>query len=588
MTNVGLGLLLGGATGLAALTAAAGLDTLLLHQRWAPPSGNPFIGGGALLQHGLDPAAAWPTATRSLAPSGLLYWPTAVLLVGVVITIGAIVWGRLHSGNDQSRRRRTGRRDGMANRAEAVRALGAARVQRTLPVVRPTLAKADRLVERASIDLGRQVGTGVPLRAALEESTLVIGATRSGKGTGLVIPNVVRWRAAEMPAVVSSTRPDILEATWYTPGPPTVLWDPAELAPLADRAAWDIVAGCDDPDIALLRASRLVTASGAGKGVTESTFWTGRAQTGLRWLLHAAALAGESMRTVKLWAAQETDAAPVAILQRHPAAAHQAAAALKALQDAPPRQRMDVFSNIHLALAPFESDRVMSAVCPDGTLPTIHLDEVLDQRLTVHLLTPSAGARCASAVVATFVDSLLDLARRRAAIAPGGRLDPPLGLFLDEAAQSCPVDLWQLLAEGGGSGIYTMAVLQALSQARARWGVHAGQSVWASAAINVVLGGVRDASDLSDISRLTPEISDELITTTTGDNSSSRSQSYRHRPALSPADIRELPEGHALVFARNSRVVEADVRGWYERREYKAVVQAAVDKYRRHLVTTRP
>ena len=80
------------------------------------------------------------------------------------------------------------------------------------------------------------------------------------------------------------------------------------------------------------------------------------------------------------------------------------------------------------------------------------------------------------------VEDVVEAARRRAARAPGGRLDPPLTLMLDEAANIAPLpSLPSLLSDGGGTGLTTLAVLQSLAQARARWGHEQARSMWDAA-----------------------------------------------------------------------------------------------------------
>ena len=55
---------------------------------------------------------------------------------------------------------------------------------------------------------------------------------------------------------------------------------------------------------------------------------------------------------------------------------------------------------------------------------------------------------------------------------PGGRLDPPLLMGLDEVTQICPVPLPVWLADSGGKGIQVIAVAHGEAQLAARWGDH--------------------------------------------------------------------------------------------------------------------
>ena len=45
------------------------------------------------------------------------------------------------------------------------------------------------------------------------------------------------------------------------------------------------------------------------------------------------------------------------------------------------------------------------------------------------------------------------------------------------------------MSEGGGTGITTIAVLQSLAQARAKWGRDEAEAIWDSAIVKIVLGG---------------------------------------------------------------------------------------------------
>lgn len=102
---------------------------------------------------------------------------------------------------------------------------------------------------------------------------------------------------------------------------------------------------------------------------------------------------------------------------------------------------------------------------------------------------------------------VIDTARTLAAAQPGGRLDPPLLLLLDEAANIAPIpSLPNLMSDGAGTGITTVTVLQSLAQARARWGDAGADAMWDASTTKVILGGLAHADDLQRISRLAGDI----------------------------------------------------------------------------------
>lgn len=84
---------------------------------------------------------------------------------------------------------------------------------------------------------------------------------------------------------------------------------------------------------------------------------------------------------------------------------------------------------------------------------------------TLFLLAPATTSASSGPLVAAFVEDVTETARRLAAASIGARLDPPVLLALDEIANLTPLpSLPALMAEGGGSGITTMAVLQSLAR----------------------------------------------------------------------------------------------------------------------------
>jgi type IV secretory pathway TraG/TraD family ATPase VirD4 len=169
---------------------------------------------------------------------------------------------------------------------------------------------------------------------------------------------------------------------------------------------------------------------------------------------------------------------------------------------------------------------------------------------TLYLLGTTGAQLTVAPLVTALVEALVDAGRQRASTQPGGRLDPPLTLLLDEAANIAPIpSLPNLLADGGGSGITTVCVLQSLAQARARWGLPGADAIWDSATTKLVLGGLAHTEDLSRISKLAGEIDDPVRTRSTGPTGPAESVS---------------PPGHALGLARRTPPVHALLTPWWK------------------------
>ena len=130
----------------------------------------------------------------------------------------------------------------------------------------------------------------------------------------------------------------------------------------------------------------------------------------------------------------------------------------------------------------------------------------LTEHGTLYLLATGAGAGASASLVAAFVEDLIETARRLAARSPGARLDPPLLLALDEIGNLVPLpSLPTLMAEGGGTGITTMPVLQSLAQARDRWSEHQAGAIWDASIVKIILGGASNSRDHQDLSTLIGE-----------------------------------------------------------------------------------
>jgi type IV secretory pathway TraG/TraD family ATPase VirD4 len=141
------------------------------------------------------------------------------------------------------------------------------------------------------VALGRSV-TGIDCWATVEDSLVVLGAPRSGKGLHLVVPAILDAPGA---VVTTSTRPDNLAVTIAARARrgPVAIFDPQVLAPGVNGVLrWSPIRGCESPRVAMARA-RALCGDSAG-GVENASFWSQQALTAVRCLLHAAALGGRS------------------------------------------------------------------------------------------------------------------------------------------------------------------------------------------------------------------------------------------------------------------------------------------------------
>jgi type IV secretory pathway TraG/TraD family ATPase VirD4 len=155
-----------------------------------------------------------------------------------------------------------------------------------------------------------------------------------------------------------------------------------------------------------------------------------------------------------------------------------------------------------------------------------------------------------------------------AARSPAARLDPPLSMILDEAANNPLPSLASLMSDGGGSGIATTVVLQSLSQARAVWGEHAASAIWDAAIVKLILGGGSNARDLEDLSKLIGTRHKQVTSRSVGaDGRSSTSASTIEVPILEPSALRTLPFGEAILLLRSARPISLTLTPWLDRKD---------------------
>lgn len=517
------------------------------------------------LAHPLEPARAW--GEPSVMPGPIAYWGITALVVLAVI--GILMLGLRLRGQfaGSGATRRLSSLPGMATAPEADAAAGRRVLLGRAPVVRPSLevsARGQVEPEHIGYRLGRIHSR--ELWCSVEDSVLLVGPPRMGKGLHVVIPWVLD---APGPVIATSTRPDTLAVTLHARSRrgPVAIFDPQRLADLPEGLRWSPVRGCEVPRTALVRARGLAAGAGWSRGVSDPQFWAGQTESTLRCLLHAAALDGRRALDLYRWSlspALTEDA--ITILNRHSDAAPGWADALDSVVHSDPRTRDSVWMGVRQSLAALADPAVLAAVDPD---PGESFDPVafLQDSGTLFLLAAAVTSAGCGPLVAAFIEDITETARRLAARSAGARLDPPLLLALDEIANLTPLpSLPSLMAEGGGTGITTLTVLQSLAQARDRWGQHAADTMWDAATVKIVLGGLSNFRDLEDVSRLLGDIDEATQTLSRGRaGERSSSTSMRRMPVMPPSTLRTLPFGSAVLLLRQALPVVLDLRGWTER-----------------------
>ncbi len=374
--------------------------------------------------------------------------------------------------------------------------------------------------------------------------------------------------AAPGPALVTSTKPDVLQATLATRSQLGRCWlfDPSgtvEPPPGASLIRWSPVAASREWEEALVTA-RVMTAAARPHGTYgDSAHWTERAEALLAPLFHASALAGAGMRDVHTWVLRQDLHTAMAVLgTRGSEGADVAIDVLAGIAATEERERSGIFSTAASALAAYRSARALQL----AEQPNFDPAQFPIGADTIYVCAPARYQTLMAPVVVAFLEQVR-AATYRAAAERTPRL--PVTLVLDEVANVAPLpDLPAMVSEGGGQGLLTLACLQDLSQARARWGA-AADGFFSLFGTKVLLPGIGDIRTLDAVSRLAGQGDVAVRSVNTSAwwaprPSANMTYSSRLQPRLPVDQAHSLPAGAAIMIrgARPPSVVQ--LTNWWD------------------------
>ena len=558
-----------------AVYATGEVAGLISHLRF-PSVGLGQIGNiiGALPRHLGDPKQAWPADARTELP-GPLGFAAAGVLVLAAVTLFAILVVRQVAKGRSSR--------GFASRKHLDVALTERAVISRGPVVRPSVTGTKFALEDVGVRAGITIPGSTPVALSCENSVVMLAAPRQGKSSQVIIPWLHGWTG---PALVTSVRRDVLESTAtlrQALGPVYVL-APTGMVRWPNMLRWSPTSGCENFDKARQRAGVMVTVgtsnkADAGGDADNTKFFAQAAANLLAGWLHAAAISGKSMADVLRWALDERLDEPLHILSEHPQAAEGVSGMLDNLYRAPAETtRSNLWTTVQTAVAPLLSP-VARAVFTPSAGEGIDLVEFLRNCGTIYLMVPETQAAELAPLVSAFMDEAIETAKREADEQPGGRLDPPLGVFGDEIANVSPLpQIPSLMSFAGGSGVFVVLVLQNMAQAIGRWGKEGAAMIWGASTVKLVLGGLT-GDEIHDLSKLAGSYREALTTYQRGSTGYSVQTTLQDRPTISPEEIRTLSEARreALIIHATTPAVKVRMRRHYEGPYAKEFTQAVTD-----------
>ena len=503
-----------------------------------------------------------------VAPVGCVLPVTVIRVVdvaAVVLIAGLTVWVlvavRRYRESDRAFITDLRTRPGFATASEIRDHLSARAVLRRADQLRPDIAKP------TATDVGWRVGRsrGQDVYVSIEDSVALEGPPRSGKGYRVLISAILDWSG---PLITTSTTNDNLTATMrmrHTRGTVDV-FDPQGLSGIRHPLRVSPIAGCEDPLVAMQRGTAIITGTALGTSNTNQE-WAQASGVVLGRLLHAAAVGAKTIAELYDWGtspAQTRDAVDILKADGAPGWGD----SLDATISGDEKLVSSIWFGVQGAVAPLAVPQIRAALLPRPGDRVFDPREFLDAANTLYLIGSSSGASAMGGWLGALLDDIVEVARTTALASPGSRLQHPLGLILDEIANMFRWgNLPRIMADGGGRGICTFIVLQALSQAETSWSRAEADTIWAAATAKVLLGGASHVGHLRDIESLlgTRETRREQRSWSTRDAGHSTSEHHERRPLMSVDEIRRLPPSTGLLAYRNRRSVLLDLAGWDER-----------------------
>lgn len=413
---------------------------------------------------------------------------------------------------------------------------------------------------------------GKEIAIRTEDTACTVAPPKWGKTTYMVAGMVADAAGA---VITTSTRPDVLRLTVGVRKDLGKVYaaDFDGLSQYPDKLRWNMVAGCDDPQIASERASAMVNAMPrTGAPSSADRYFDSGCVMILEALLHAAALKeGGSMRDVLRWSQNFTEHEPANILRAKSPTVKTWAGNLDewCRQNNP-----DTIGNTKTTLGkitgPMKNENVLSMLCPTADDPGIDVDTFTEAPNTLYCLTRVSMNASTAPIVTALVESLVQAAIRKSGAMASGKLDVPLSVILDEAANTCALpSLPSLMSEGGGNGIHTSVFVQTYSQLVNRWGEEGAETIFDSAAAKTVFGGISDVKFLTKISDLIGKhwVEHTSTSSSTGKDgvpSVNISKSKQLDQKMRVDEIRKLPQGKVLLMYREIEAV-VNVVPWWER-----------------------
>ena len=384
-----------------------------------------------------------------------------------------------------------------------------------------------------------------------QHSTLVLGPSRSGKTTSLIIPNLLMTSRS---SIITSTKDDVIRVmNGARRDGATLLFDPSGTVttpPGVRRVGYSPIRQARTWDGAVLAARALVDVSRRRHLDEGASHWDERAGALIAPLLHGAALRDESLGQLATRVDARHGDDVCADLAARYGDSHASVALIRGVLATEERERSGIWST---ASGLFEGMRTDAARAAAREAP-LDLDEFLSGPHQLHVVAPSRYQAVTVPLVVGLIDEVVHATYDRHH--EGARLL----LALDELANVAPLPrLASVVSEGGGQGVVTLACLQDLSQARSRWGPHA-DGFLSLFSTTVILPGIADRTTLEMVHQLAGRslVATHSVQVSRRGRAEGYSRSWAERDNATVGDVARGRPGYALGLNQRNEL------GWIE------------------------
>jgi type IV secretion system protein VirD4 len=406
---------------------------------------------------------------------------------------------------------------------------------------RPSMTFIQRLLAPApeySIKAGRSCYRHA-LRLPLDEHAIIFSPPRGGK-TGWLARVILHYPG---PVLSTTTKHDVFELTSGIRARrgPVHVFNPQGIGGVPSTFRWNPLEGCQDPAVAIRRADAFAN-SVSQKGVEDASFWAAKASDYLRGYFHAAALAGLDLRHVARWVSGTRPEEAEDILSASSGVARYLAEQLAEMRGEANKTISTVRMTMSRSLAFLADPALAACVLPeDGQ--SLDIPGFLREAGTLYLIAETRGEDAPVApLFACLTSEIHHIAALAGSLLPGGRLDPPLLMALDEVTQICPVPVPSWLADSGGKGIQIITVAHGEAQLRSRWGANGARIIMDTSGAKIWLPGISDTATLDAATALCGTTAMTETRTIFGRHHDRHDLFARHA-VMTPDMIRQLPPG---------------------------------------------